>query len=45
MNTNPKMAVTLKDRFKELEEKIKDPQSRLHVEGLLVSLSILRTEC
>ena len=31
------MAGSLKDRFRELEEKIRDPHSRLHVEGLLVS--------
>lgn len=37
MNTNPKMAGTLKDRFKALEEKIKSSKSRLHVDGLLVS--------
>ena len=32
----PTMA-DLKERFKQLEEKIKNPQSSLHIEGLLVS--------
>ena len=31
------MAKDLDTRMKELEDQIKDPQSRLHVEGLLVS--------
>ena len=31
------MAKDLATRIKELEDEIKDPQSRLHVEGLLVS--------